>query len=206
MKKTIFHLGTIFVIMFLLLIIVPDSSACGKERWDVKVAQDQHVKYFFQQNDTSTGALQPVQQTTITDLHTQPYPFAKLTGFPPKWSYYQRAGEAEFRIWQITAYLTKKKNESDEDYHLVIKDGDRYLVAEIPSANCVENTIEPLKGMILQARSDFDEWFSKQTKKIFNQKVRLTGLGFFDRVHGAEGASPNGIELHPVIKIEFLKK
>jgi hypothetical protein len=36
-------------------------------------------------------------------------------------------------------------------------------------------------------------------------KVRITGVGFFDRVHGQIGVSPtNGIELHPVLKIEWL--
>jgi hypothetical protein len=58
--------------------------------------------------------------------------------------------------------------------------------------------------MILQARSDFDQWFAVQTKNKFNQKVPLTGIVFFDRVHGATGESANGIELHPVIKIKFL--
>ena len=34
--------------------------------------------------------------------------------------------------------------------------------------------------------------------------VRLTGVGFFDRAHGALGASPNVVELHPILKVEFL--
>ncbi|HYL73857.1 MAG TPA: hypothetical protein VEU96_06605 [Bryobacteraceae bacterium] len=34
--------------------------------------------------------------------------------------------------------------------------------------------------------------------------VRLTGVGFFDREHGATGAAPNVIELHPVLKVEWL--
>lgn len=206
MKKKLSRISLLLGATLLCLAGFESLHACGTERWGVKVVQDQHAKYFFQQNDIASGKLQKTNKTTIADLHNQPYPFTNLHGFPPKWSYTQRAGEAEFRIWQITAILTKKKNEDDEDYHLVLKDGDSFLVAEIPSANCVENTPEPLKSMIIQARNDFDEWLTGQTKKTFNQKVRLTGLGFFDRVHGAEGASPNGIELHPVIKIEFLKK
>jgi hypothetical protein len=27
--------------------------------------------------------------------------------------------------------------------------------------------------------------------------VELTGIGFFDRLHGETGQAPNGIELHP---------
>jgi hypothetical protein len=34
--------------------------------------------------------------------------------------------------------------------------------------------------------------------------ARITGIGFFDRSHGATGAAPNVIELHPVLKIEWL--
>jgi len=35
--------------------------------------------------------------------------------------------------------------------------------------------------------------------------VRITGVGFFDKVHGQMGvAQSNGIELHPVLKIELI--
>lgn len=33
--------------------------------------------------------------------------------------------------------------------------------------------------------------------------ARITGVGFFDRAHGATGAAPNVIELHPALKIEW---
>jgi len=35
-------------------------------------------------------------------------------------------------------------------------------------------------------------------------RVRLTGVGFFDRAHGATGAAPNVIELHSVLQVEFV--
>jgi hypothetical protein len=35
-------------------------------------------------------------------------------------------------------------------------------------------------------------------------QARITGVGFFDRAHGATGAAPNVIELHPVLKVEWL--
>jgi len=35
--------------------------------------------------------------------------------------------------------------------------------------------------------------------------ARITGVGFFDKVHGQMGVSLlNGIELHPILKIEWL--
>ena len=33
--------------------------------------------------------------------------------------------------------------------------------------------------------------------------VRITGVGFFDYLHGQRGVAPNGIELHPVLDVEF---
>jgi hypothetical protein len=38
--------------------------------------------------------------------------------------------------------------------------------------------------------------------KIRTTKVRMIGVGFFDRLHGQTGVAPNGIELHPVLSIE----
>lgn len=34
--------------------------------------------------------------------------------------------------------------------------------------------------------------------------ARVTGIGFFDRMHGQTGVAPNVIELHPILKIEWL--
>jgi hypothetical protein len=34
--------------------------------------------------------------------------------------------------------------------------------------------------------------------------ARITGVGFFDRMHGQTGVAPNVIELHPVLKIEWM--
>jgi hypothetical protein len=40
--------------------------------------------------------------------------------------------------------------------------------------------------------------------QITPTQARITGVGFFDRAHGATGAAPNVIELHPVLKIEWV--
>jgi transcriptional regulator with XRE-family HTH domain len=37
----------------------------------------------------------------------------------------------------------------------------------------------------------------KQTRLL----VTVTGVGFFDRIHGQEGVAPNGIELHPLLHV-----
>ena len=33
--------------------------------------------------------------------------------------------------------------------------------------------------------------------------VRITGVGFFGYIHGQRGVALNGIELHPVLDVEF---
>jgi hypothetical protein len=40
--------------------------------------------------------------------------------------------------------------------------------------------------------------------KIDPIQVRVTGVGFFDRVHGQNGVAKNGIELHPLLDIKFI--
>ena len=50
---------------------------------------------------------------------------------------------------------------------------------------------------------------SGQVQPLFQTAItptlaRLTGVGFFDRAHGATGAAPNVIELHPVLKVEWM--
>jgi hypothetical protein len=117
--------------------------------------------------------------------------------------------EAETTIWEINATLIEYKEErgstGDNDYHLVIRDGQGLtMVAEIPKQNCVSTTPQPLRNMIKQARADFDAHFTVTGGFTpTSTKVRITGPGFFDRPH-ASASAPNGIEIHPVIKIEFL--
>jgi hypothetical protein len=39
-----------------------------------------------------------------------------------------------------------------------------------------------------------------------NMPVTVTGVAFFDSIHGQEGVAPNGIELHPVLVIDFQRQ
>ena len=120
--------------------------------------------------------------------------------------------EAETTIWEVDATLIDYKEEKgahgDNDYHLVIRDSaGRSIIAEIPKQNCLANTPQPLRNLIKQARADFDSHFTGTDRvtgsfKHTNTKVKITGVGFFDQPH-ASGNAPNGIEIHPVLTIEF---
>lgn len=207
-KFSIQLIGFAALAFVLTCVIFPlESFGCGTERWPVKVVQDDHAKYFFKDRDISTGELAQFVVTTIAQLSAQPWPFTwKKNKFPELWTYKLRHGQAEFVIWQINATIIEKRNEDDGDYHLVLRSGKRKMIGEIPAEECVEATPAPLKEMIRQARKDFDDYIAAgHTASNMKAKVRLTGIGFFDRVHGGVGqVKKNGIELHPIIKIEFL--
>lgn len=201
---TLTRLFFLVSLIIALLALPLRAYACGEERWTVKVAQDQHVKYFYEQFRISSRQLRPAQETTIAELHRWPWPFGDRKK-PPQWAAVSRShSKAEYQIWTVTAYLTEKKNEADKDYHLILASGERTLVAEIPHPVCLGSTPEPLKSLITKARADFDKWWRRRRPGPINQRVRVTGLGMFDTLGHAKGTSPNGIELHPVIAIKFL--
>jgi hypothetical protein len=191
-----------------MLIAAPAVFACGTERWPVKMVQDDHKKYFYVGKDVTGGELVPAVLTTVAKLSREPWPFSwKPRQRPELWSYRLRAGTAEFTIWELTTTIIEKRDEDDDDYHLVLKTGKKKMIGEIPADDCVEDSPAPFKAMIKQARADLDAYLALPGKSAsnMNAKVRLAGIGFFDRVHGGIGqVKKNGIELHPIIKIEFL--
>ena len=83
----------------------------------------------------------------------------------------------------------------------------------VPRAAVMEGPLQPL-GMEMLPPSfvtpESAEPFALDAMPTFQAKVkptraRITGVGFFDRAHGQTGGSPlNGIELHPILKIEWL--
>lgn len=105
--------------------------------------------------------------------------------------------------FQVKATLTEFKKEADEDYHLVLVSGSNTMIAEIPDPSCASGS--PFLGGIKIARSQFDAQFSASgTMKHVNVSVTVTGVAFFDFIHGQTGVAPNGIEIHPVLDIQFL--
>ncbi|HEY3621477.1 MAG TPA: hypothetical protein VGL12_03605 [Roseiarcus sp.] len=99
------------------------------------------------------------------------------------------------------------------------KEIDDKLVRHLQPAmfGLVQGRLMPLGAMMFQPRDAVDSGVSLVTpppgstlaQPLFQSairptSVRITGVGFFDREHGATGAAPNVIELHPVLKVEWL--
>jgi hypothetical protein len=77
------------------------------------------------------------------------------------------------------------------------------MITEIPSPGCV-GANSPFLPSISSVRTTFDDTFHATTDfQDVELPVQITGVGFFDFLHGQRGAAPNGIELHPVPDIVF---
>ena len=115
-----------------------------------------------------------------------------------------RYAPTELTVFEVTGVLVYIKSEDDEDYHLVIRDDSgRTMIVESPADNCVGKG--KLAADVRAARKAIDDNVGPVTKKAKKPKVTVTvtGIGFFDPIHGQTGVAPNGIELHPLLSIDF---
>src|SRR5712692_9521656 len=163
------------------------NGSCGVERWSVKTGTDA---------DAGLINLQSTTQTTIASLGSLP----ALTTLPAN----NRIQPTETTVFQLQATLTEYKLEPDSDYHLVLSDGSgNTMISEMASPACVGSSSRLLSG-IQNARSEFDARYTPTSSfQTANVPVTVTGVGFFDFLHGQTGVAPNGIELHAVLDIQF---
>ncbi len=95
---------------------------------------------------------------------------------------------------------------ADSDFHAVIRDAaGETLIIEFPNPGCLQGSKVIQQAMT--ARTRFLQLIGTLPTGHFvflpkAIKVRVTGVVFFDRVHGQDGVAPNGVELHPVIGID----
>jgi Putative Ig domain len=166
-----------------------DSStgSCGVERWSVKTGTDA---------DAGKINLQSTTSTTIASLVALPAP----SSLPSN----NRIVPTEITVYRLQTTLVEYKLEADSDYHLVLEDSSGHtMIAEVPDPACVGST-SPLLTSIEKARSEFDaKYVPAGTFKTVNVPVTVTGVGFFDFLHGQTGVAPNGIELHAVLDVQF---
>src|SRR6202022_4999902 len=173
----------------------PASFAFGTERWPVKGGNDR---------DARKVATSP-QVTTIAQLRSIAAPARpnsrRSTRFSP----------TELTTFQIKGILRVIKKETDQDYHLVITDPVNprvTMIVESPDPQCASgsqflDSITSVRTMLdrtLQLHRIFVENFFRSE---LSMPVTVTGVGFFDVLHGQEGVAPNGMELHQLVMIVF---
>jgi hypothetical protein len=157
---------------------------CGTERWSVKTLSDA---------DRDKVQLAP-KEVTVEWLISQK-PQARL---PTD----RRVTPIETQTYKIRAFLVAYKLEADQDFHVVIadvEDPSKTMIAEVPSPECAGACASGHAEEFRIARAVI----AGLPEPVPPVIVVVTGVGFFDFLHGQTGAAPNGIELHPVLKIEL---
>ena len=179
----------VVVIVFAFLSVITYAQ-CGKERWSVKTLIDK---------DTSYIDFDKVTETTVSDQCDLPKP-TSINNKPRL--------KSERTVYEIVGYVTDYIVEDDHDYHVVIEDPytGETMVVEIVDPDCPDIINTSRYETFKEVRSWFKQHFNPTSSfKIKRAKVRITGVGFFDFIHGQRGMAPNGREIHPVLNIERVR-
>jgi uncharacterized membrane-anchored protein YhcB (DUF1043 family) len=166
----------------------------GVYRWPVKTGADM---------DAGLVGQQTTVQTTVKALTSLPLPGDSSD---PKYQD-RRINPVEFTIYSVEADAIKCKEEISGDYHLVLKDesGETMIVAAPnPDPAFVSSSSRWAKEIEVVHNKIKDKLDPTGTFKDTHLRVRVTGVGFFEFTHGATGEAKNGVQLHPLIDIEFL--
>jgi hypothetical protein len=179
----------------------------GKERWPVKTGTDQDIHLVAQDKLNGTAGVRV--DSSVEQLIQLRRP-GNMMPATQEFSHYQsaRARPVETTVYTIEAEIIACKIEVDGDFHIVIQgDSGKTMIVEVPDPDpAFVNPASPWVSEIKVVRQACQQKLSPERgiKKV-RQRARITGVGFFDRIHGQDGvAQTNGIELHPVLGIEWL--
>ena len=157
---------------------------CGMERWNVKTLSDaDRDQVHFTPREVTVGWL--LSQKPPAHLPAD-----------------RRVAPIETQTYKIRALLVGYKLEKDEDFHVVVadvEDPSKTMIVEIPSPDCAGACASGHGEEFQRARAVI----TGLPEPVAAATIVVTGVGFFDFLHGQTGAAPNGIELHPVLKIEL---
>jgi hypothetical protein len=163
-------------------------TQCGSERWGVKTLTDVAAPMV---------RFASVKTTTVDRLRRLKAPTG-LKGTTPR-----RLG-AERTVYRVTALLMSMRKEDDSDLHVVISDPKLggSMIVEFPSSTCTAGGEKAERRAMRQARADLAAACggeSGASPVTLTGTATITGVGFFDVIHGQTGVAPNGIELHPAL-------
>jgi hypothetical protein len=159
---------------------------CGTERWSVKTLTDKRA---------SDVNLTP-KLATVDDLRAMAAPDVGRSS--PRLP-------GEFSTYKLKVRLRSMKIEDDSDIHLVVADptnASHTMIVELPNAGCVRKAGPTSRRRMARARSALMNACGPARKSSFRLLMgtaTITGVAFFDVIHGQRGVAPNGIELHLVL-------
>jgi hypothetical protein len=173
------------------------GTHCGEERWRIKTVFD---------GDAARINFTP-RSATIPELVAMRAP--SVLG--------DERAAAEKQVYSVEAVLLGWKMEGgahgDHDYHLVLADPAdlaRTMIAESPSPECEGACSSSQAQRFVEVRQALEARLSAPQAHFrrFTPAwvVRVEGVGFFDMFHGQIGVAENCMELHPLLKVEFVRQ
>lgn len=162
------------------------GQQCGTDRWEIKTLSDRY----------HNRVQLPAVQATVAALAAIPAPARR----PP----HTRVSPQETTIFCLDGLVISWDNSTDHDIHLTLldpKDKHSTIIAEIPDPACAGACSSGYAALYTEARRRFYDGLRRNRKEA--PRVRVMGVGFFDKNHGQVRAAPNLIELHPVLAISF---
>jgi hypothetical protein len=161
---------------------------CGRERWPVKTLSDR---------DARNVNFNPVP-TTVREL--------RALRAPSRLPQNARITPTEVTMYTVQARVLAFKLEEDMDVHLVVSEPDdpaATMIVEFPdAAQCTGAVASAQAEEMRSARLALVATFGQPAATRFVELsglATITGVAFFDSLHGQRGVAPNGIELHPVL-------
>jgi hypothetical protein len=172
------------------------GTSCGVQRWHIKTLGDAYVKTI---NWTP-------KIVNVDDLIAAPVP----TNYD-EYNDTTRYAPYETQTYRVRGTFVGWKIESDHDYHIVIADINHpsdTMIIEPPDPTCSSACDGGFANYFSTARTKMTTCFGQPPTSFTNLPsgivVDVTGVGFFDALHGQTGAPSNGIEIHPVLSISFV--
>lgn len=162
------------------------DDRCGEERAAVKLGKDR---------------LAPLISLDVADTT-----IAELVAIrrPRRTPETERTAIAERQVWRVHGTIAAFKLEQDGDLHVVLSDGaGHHMIVEIPSGRCAVGGAWAKQIAAAREAAEAKLHPTGKLRRTAILDVTVTGLGFFDKLHGQVGAAPNGVELHPVLAIEI---
>jgi hypothetical protein len=136
------------------------------------------------------------QPTTIAAINRRPTPSPTPT--------VRTRGFAR-HVWRVAAQITQYRLDADGAIHLVLYDANDYMIAEMPSPDCLSATTRD-RETIAETRRTFETRCGMATSswRSLGAVVSISGVGLWDYPRGQKGHARNYAELSPVTGIRFV--
>jgi hypothetical protein len=172
------------------------GTTCGVERWHIKTLDDAYVK---------TIKWTPTRVTVTT-----------MDGYAVPSGYSSSNDTTRYAPHETTSYIIRGvlvgwKKETDHDFHIVIADPNspsHTMIIEPPDLTCSMACASNFGNYYSSVRAKMVACFGNPPSSFTNFPagiiVDVTGVAYYDPLHGQTGVAPNGIELHPLLSLQWI--